>query len=87
MQEQKEEQEYKKLTVSFPANEYVYLKMACAKQRISLKDFVTRAVIRSVEDYEDELDSASLQAARDDANEKGTMSWEEMEKRLGWDKL
>lgn len=82
-----EKEKYKKITFEFPIEEYVYLKMACAKQGVKMKDFLTNAVIRSVEDYEDELDRASLEAARKDISENGTMDWEEMEKELGWDKL
>ncbi|MBA3956904.1 MAG: hypothetical protein H0X51_00710 [Parachlamydiaceae bacterium] len=82
-----EKQSYKKLSVDFPAQEYVYLKMACAKQGISIKDFVTKAVVRSIEDYEDEMDSASLGIARKEVAENGVITWKELEKKLGWDKL
>lgn len=34
--------------------------MVCAKRGVSLKDFVTQAIIRAVEDYEEELDILSL---------------------------
>lgn len=81
------EKQYKKLSVDFPAEEYVFLKMACAKQGISLKDFVTRAVIHSIEDYEDELDISTLGGSRKEVAESGVISWEELEKRLGWDKI
>jgi len=81
------QEKYKKVTFEFPVEEYIYLKMACAKQGVSMKDFITRATIRSVEDYEDEMDRASIEAAKKDTETHGTISWEEMEKRLGWDKL
>ena len=76
----------KKLTVDFPLDEFIYLKMACAKQDITIKDFVTKAVIRSVEDYEDELDKESLEAARKDIEKNGTVSWNEMCNEMGWNK-
>lgn len=78
---------YKKLTFEFPAEEYVYLKMACAKKGLKMKDFLTEAVIRGVEDLEDEYDRESLKAGRLEASKGETVSWEEMEKTLGWDKL
>jgi len=81
------EKKYRKLSVDFPEDEYDYLKMACAKQRVSLKEFVTKAVIHSIEDYEDELDVSDLGKARKDVAESGAITWEELEKRLGWDKL
>ncbi len=80
-----EQRPTKKLTIDFPADEFVYLKMACAKQDISIKDFVTRAVIRSIENYEDELDKLSIEQAYKDIAEHGTISWEQACKELGWD--
>lgn len=80
-----EKQAYRKVTFDFPAEEYVYLKMACAKQGVSMKDFLTRSVIKSIEEYEDELDVLALRRAREE--KEVNISWEEAEKRLGWDKL
>lgn len=84
-QEQNKNRPYRKVTFDCPEEEYVYLKMACAKQGVSMKDFLTRSVINSIEEYEDELDVAALKKARE---EKETpISWEEAEKSLGWDKI
>ena len=52
-----QQQEHKKLSVDFPIQEYMYLKMACAKQHVSIKQFVTQAVIARIEQYEEELDA------------------------------
>lgn len=77
---------YKKLSVEFPAEEYVYLKMTCAKKGISLKDFVNQAVIRSIEEYEDELDIKILEKVTKEER-KNAQSWDDVKKDLGWDKL
>jgi hypothetical protein len=79
------DKQYRKVTFDFPADEYVYLKMACAKQGVSMKDFLTRAVIKSIEAYEDELDIIALKKAKEE--NEATIPWEEAEKKLGWDKL
>lgn len=79
-------QPYKKLSVEFPAEEYIYLKMACAKKGVSLKEFVNQAVIRSIEEYEDELDLKALEKITEDEREKA-QPWEDVKKELGWDKL
>lgn len=79
--------QYKKLSVDFPAEEYLYLKLACAKQGISIKEFVTKSVIKTIEDYEDELDLIALREARTEQNIKSAIPWNEAEKELGWDKL
>lgn len=80
-------QQYKKLSVEFPIEEYTYLKLACAKKGVSLKEFVTQSLIKSIEEYEDELDSISLKEALTEKNIKNAIPWEEAEKKLGWDKL
>jgi hypothetical protein len=80
-----QKQQYKKITFDFPAEEYVYLKMACAKQGVSMKDFLTKAVINTIEEYEDELDVIALRKARED-NEP-SIPWEEAKKQMEWDKL
>lgn len=76
----------KKLTFEFPAEEYVFLKMTCAKQGVSMKDFVTKAVIKSIEEYEAYLDSQSYQALTQEERDN-SISLEQLEKELGWDKL
>lgn len=77
---------YKRLSIEFSSEEYVYLKMACAKQVVSLKDFVTQAVIRSIEEYEDELDLKALEQVTEE-DKKKAQSWEDVKRELGWDKL
>lgn len=80
-----DKQRYKKLSVEFPAEEYVYLKMACAKKGVSLKEFVNQAVIRSIEEYEDELDLKALEQITDE-DRKNAQPWDDVKKELGWDK-
>lgn len=77
---------YKRLSVEFPAEEYVFLKMACAKKGISMKEFVNQAVIRSIEEYEDELDAKLIESITDE-DRANAIPWEQVEKELGWDKL
>jgi hypothetical protein len=81
-----EKQQTKKLTFEFPVKEYVFLKMACAKQGVSMKDFVTNAVIKSIDEYEDHLDSLSYQALTPEERDNA-IPLEQLEKELGWDKL
>lgn len=81
------EKQYKKLSIEFPIEEYTYLKLACAKQGVSIKEFVTKSVIKTIENYEDELDLISLRKARAEENIKNAIPWDEAAKELGWDKL
>jgi hypothetical protein len=80
-----DKQQYKKVTFQFPAEEYMYLKMACVRQGVSMKDFLTRAAIKSIEEYEDELDLIAYRKAKE--TDEKSISWDEAEKKLGWDKL
>lgn len=79
-------QPYKRLSVDFPTDEYIFLKMACAKQGVSLKDFVTNAVMKSIDEYEAQLDSLSLQDLTEEEI-KNAIPLEQVEKELGWDKI
>jgi len=79
------DQPYKKVTFDFPAEEYMYLKMACAKQGVSMKDFLTKATVESVENYEDDLLCIKIKNTPKD-NEP-TISLDELKRQLGWDTL
>ena len=78
--------QYKKVTFEFPADEYVFLRMACAKQGVTMKEFITSSVMKNIEEYECELDSKALAEITEQDREE-SISWDEMEKRIGWDKL
>lgn len=81
-----QKQQYKKLTFEFPIDEYVYLKMACAKQGVSMKEFLTSSVIKSIDEYEAQLDSLYLkETTQEDLD--NAIPLEQLEKELGWDKL
>lgn len=78
--------QYKRLSVDFPAEEYVFLKLSCAKQHLSIKEFVNKAIMRSIDEYEDELDAKMLESITED-DLKNARPWEEVKKELGWDVL
>ena len=81
-----EKHSYKKLTFEFPAEEFVYLKLACAKQGVTMKEFVTNAVLKSIDEYEAYLDSLSLkEVTQEDID--NAIPLKQLEKELGWDKL
>ena len=76
----------KKLTFEFPSEEYVFLKMACAKQGVSMKHFVTNAILKSIDEYEAYLDSLALKEITEE-DRKNAQPWEDVKKELGWDKF
>lgn len=73
------EKQYKRLSVDFPAEEYIYLKLSCTKQRLSMKEFVYRAIMRSIDEYEEMLDSIN------DNDLKNSRPWEDIKRELGLD--
>lgn len=81
-----DKQHYKKLSVDFPIEDYVFLKMACAKQNVSIKEFVNQAVIKSIDEYETYLDSLSLSEITQEEIDNA-IPLDEVIKELGWDKL
>lgn len=48
------EKQYKKLSIDFPVDEFIRMKIVCAKKDVSLKELVTQSILRTVEDFEDE---------------------------------
>lgn len=42
-----------RINFEFPKDEYPYLKMICAEEGISLKEFATKLLLKGIEEYED----------------------------------
>ena len=74
-----------RLTIDFPVEEHMYLKMACARKGVKMKEFVSEAIIKSIHEYEDELDRLSIEEARKEIAEAGTISWEAVCKEMNWE--
>lgn len=39
-----------RLSIDFPADDYIYLKMLCAEKRISLNDFLVPVILKAIDD-------------------------------------
>ncbi len=81
------EQHYKKLSFEFPAEEYAYLKMLCAKKDVTIKHLVSEMIFKALEQYENEMDLAKIQNELTEDNINNAIPWDDVEKMLGWDKL
>lgn len=75
-----DKQHYKRVTFDIPVEDYVYLKMICARQEVSMKAFLRNAFINSIEEA---LDIIALEKVTDD-DRKNAIPWEEVKKELGW---
>lgn len=79
------EHAYKKVTFDFPEEEFMYLKMSCDRQGVSLKEFLTKSTIESVENYEDDL--LCIKMKNSPEYNEPCISLDDLKKELGWDKL
>lgn len=73
-----------KLTFEFPEEQYPYLKMLCARERISIKEFASAAIIKAIEDYEDSIlrERASDILKKIESGEESTTTLEDFEKEM-----
>lgn len=73
-----------RLTLDMSSEEHMYIKMACAKLGMSMREFLIRAAFACMEDLEDEwlAQKARETLANIDAGKEKTISWREMKKRI-----
>jgi len=76
--------EKSRLTVDMTPDEHVYLKMACAKIGVSMKDFLLQLAFEKIEDMEDEwlANKATETLENIKSGKEKLISWEEAKKRL-----
>ena len=74
-----------RINFEFPRNKYPFLKMLCAQKGISLRQLATEALIRAIEEYEDEQLAKKAHARLEEMREDETISWEEACRLAGWD--
>lgn len=76
--------EKSRLTVDMSSDEHMYLKMACAKLGISMREFLLRSAFEKIEDIEDEwlADKARETIDNIKSGKEKTISWESMKRRI-----
>lgn len=76
--------EKSRLTVDMSPEEHMYLKMACAKIGVSMKDFLLQLAFEKIEDMEDDwlADKATETLENIKLGKEKLISWEEAKKRL-----
>ncbi len=77
--------EKSRLTVDMSPDEHMYLKMACAKIGVSMKDFLLQLAFEKIEDMEDDWlsDKATEVLENIKLGKEKLIPWEEAKKRLG----
>lgn len=78
-----------RVTVDMPENEHMYLKMACAKLKLSLKDFIIQATEQKIQEVEDEWLALQVDEVKERVKngEETFTSWEKVKERLNLNDL
>jgi len=73
-----------RLTVDMSPEEHMYLKLACAKLGVSMREFVIHSTFEKIEDIEDEWLAEKARETLDkiESGAAKTLSWNQMMKRL-----
>jgi len=73
-----------RLTLDMSSQEHMYLKMACAKLGVTMKEFLLLAAFERIEEIEDEwlAERARETLANIQSGKEKTISWKEMKKRI-----
>lgn len=74
-----------RLNFEFPREHYPFLKMTCAKQGLSLKDFASGLLIQAIEEYEDSLLTKKAQARLAEIDQNENIDFKEASRLAGWD--
>jgi len=72
-----------RLTIDMSSDEHMYLKMACAKLGISMREFILRSTFEKIEDIEDEFLANEATEILENINsgKEKTISLDEMKNR------
>lgn len=76
--------EKSRLTVDMSTNEHMYLKMACAKLGVSMREFLLYSAFEKMEKIEDDwlAERAREVIADIEAGREKAISWKEMKNRI-----
>lgn len=76
--------EKSRLTVDMTPDEHIYIKMACAKIGVSMKDFLLQLAFEKIENMEDEwlANRATETLENIQSGKENLISWEDAKKRL-----
>ena len=74
----------KRVSIDLPFEKHIYMKIACAKEDISIKRFIEESIDKSLKALEEKLDAEAYDQGKKEIKAHGTISIEEMDKRLGF---
>lgn len=68
----------------FPRSEYPYLKLLCAQQGVSLREFATKLLRQAIEDAEDVVLAKKAQERLASMQSQDLIDWQDAKKLAGW---
>jgi len=74
-----------RLNFEFPKKAYPYLKLVCAEQGVSLKEFATELLLKAIEEYEDHMLSKKARKRLKMIDPNHLIPFDEACKLAGWD--
>ena len=76
--------EKSRLTVDMSPDEHMYIKMACAKIGISMREFLILSAFEKITEIEDEWLAEKAREKLEDikSGKEKTVTWKEMKKRI-----
>lgn len=75
----------RRISVDLPIKQHVHMKSVLAYADIRVNQFIQESIEKNLKALEDKLDQEAYDQGKEDIRIHGTISWEEMKKRLGWD--
>ena len=73
-----------RLNFEFPRSKYPYLKLICAEQGVSFKDFATEILLETIEEYEDKKLAKKAKKRLEELDAQDNISFDKAIKEAGW---
>ena len=74
-----------RLNFDFPREHYPYLKMLCAQEGVSMREFATKLLIKKIEEYEDHLLAKKAHQRLKNMDENENIPFEDACELAGWE--
>jgi hypothetical protein len=74
-----------RINFEFPSEEYPFLKMMCAEQRMTIRDFGTDLFRKAIEEYEDRSLGRKARSRLKAMDQSENISFKEATESAGWD--
>lgn len=74
-------QKTKRVSIDFPSEGHVFLKMYCAKKGISIRQYIVDTVLKSMQSESDEIDDDTFKKAADKLMKEKSVLWKRLADR------